>query len=48
MGNALIFSMNSAKLMTTCSSVAQSVERAAVNRHVVGSSPTRGATIYNR
>ncbi len=48
MGNALIFSMNSAKLMTVCSSVAQSVERAAVNRHVVGSSPTRGATIYNR
>ncbi len=33
--------------MTTCSSVAQSVERAAVNRHVVGSSPARGATIYN-
>ena len=45
MGNALIFSMNSAKLMTTCSSVAQSVERVAVNHHVVGSSPARGATI---
>ena len=35
--------MNSAKLMTTCSSVAQSVERVAVNHHVVGSSPARGA-----
>ncbi len=38
--------MNSAKLVTTCSSVAQLAERAAVNRHVVGSSPTRGAIFY--
>ncbi len=30
------------------SSIAQSVEHAAVNRAVVGSSPTRGAFAYNR
>ena len=46
LGNALIFSMNSAKLMTTYSSVAQSVERVAVNHHVVGSSPARGAIFF--
>ena len=38
------FSLDKTLLLIKLSSIAQSVEHAAVNRAVVGSSPTRGAS----